>query len=53
MIIQYLIVFAIVIVAAVVVIKKMAYQTKGHGCQGCNCSSKSADIRKLVKTKPR
>jgi hypothetical protein len=53
MIIQYLIVFAIVIVAAIVVIKKLAYQTKGHGCQGCNCSSKSANFRKLVKTKPR
>jgi hypothetical protein len=53
MIIQYLLVFAIVIIAAIVVIKKLAYQTKGHGCQGCNCSSKSADIRKLVKTRQR
>jgi hypothetical protein len=51
MIIQYVIVSVIVVIAAVMVARKLIYQTKGRGCQGCNCSSKSADIRKLIKTK--
>jgi hypothetical protein len=51
MLIQYMIVFAIVIIAAAVVINKLIYQTKGRGCQGCNCSSKTAEIKKLIKTK--
>ncbi|NLI16879.1 MAG: FeoB-associated Cys-rich membrane protein [candidate division Zixibacteria bacterium] len=51
MLLQYLIVFAVVIIAAIVVTRKLLYQSKGRGCQGCNCPGKSEEFRKLIKSK--
>ncbi len=51
MLFQYLIVFAVVIVAMIVVIRKLIYQSKGRGCQGCDCAGKTNEFRKLIKTK--
>lgn len=51
MLFQYLIVFAVVIVAIIFVIRKLIYQSKGHGCQGCDCAGKTKEFRKFIKTK--
>lgn len=48
--IEYLIVFAVVGVAAFYTIKKLAAQTKGRGCDGCSCAGGvNEKLEKLIK----
>ena len=49
--VQYLIVIAVVGVAMYLTGRRLFRQTKGEGCTGCNCKSKSHDFQKVLKTR--
>ncbi|MEZ5359293.1 MAG: FeoB-associated Cys-rich membrane protein [Candidatus Zixiibacteriota bacterium] len=48
---QYIIVFGIVAVAAIYVGRTLWKESKGDGCVGCNCAAKGKKANDLVQIK--
>jgi hypothetical protein len=48
---EHIIVYMIVAAAALIIIKNLAVQVRGRGCEGCNCPDKSAEMRKTTRAK--
>jgi len=49
---EYIVIFGIVAIAAIYTGRKIFRQTRGHGCEGCNCGAQANKADQLVQIKP-